>query len=63
MFLKHLATPIEPFRDPPGGRDPQFEEPWFRATKREVHCAPCDSMLPAYAFDADISNLRAAAEA
>ena len=27
MFLKHLATPIEPFRDPPGGRDPQFEEP------------------------------------
>ena len=29
MFLKHLATPIEPFRDPLGGRDPQFEKPWF----------------------------------
>ena len=28
MFLKHLATPIDPFRDPLGGRDPQFEEPW-----------------------------------
>ena len=30
MFLKHLATPIEPFRDPPAGRDTQFEELWSR---------------------------------
>ena len=22
--------PIDPFRDPPGGRDPQFEEPCFK---------------------------------
>ena len=31
MFWKHFATPIEPFCDPPGGRDPQFEWPYFRA--------------------------------
>ena len=36
MFLKHLATPIELFRDPPGGRDPQLEEPWFRAGVRNL---------------------------
>ena len=30
MFLKHLATPIEPLRDPLGGRDPQFEEPCYK---------------------------------
>ena len=30
MFLKHLATPIKPLRDPLGGRDPQFEETWCR---------------------------------
>ena len=27
MFLKHLATPMEGFRDPPGGRDPSLKSP------------------------------------
>ena len=27
MLLKHLANPIELFRDTPGGSGPQFEEP------------------------------------
>ena len=40
MFLKHLATPIKPLRDPLGGRDPQFEETCLKRRLAHNHWMP-----------------------
>ena len=34
--LKNLVTPIKAFCDPPGGQDPQFEEPCVRLNSAKL---------------------------